>query len=541
MKFIFNKEKPMKKIFYFLVPILMLFSSLGFAQDSNIILNSDIENSVEPSPTIPRANNISLDIKGMDMVDVLKMLALRAKINLVIGKNVKGQVSMFLRDVDIWDAFEIILLANDLAYDIDGDIVNVMSQTEYEKRYGIPYKEKKKIEIINLKYAKAKDMMQALVQIKSDVGKVVLNEASNSLIIMDIPERIEVMRKIAINGDGITRTEIFNINYADPQVLSGKIKSLLTKGLGSIEIDERTDKLAITDTPDAMKKIANLVRAFDEKPLQVLIDARIIELKPSDKLEMGIDFDYWMEKHSQISAPFAGVTGDTKLSIGTVNTTVAKEGDYNAVLDILRTVADTNILSSPRIMVVDGQEASMLVGSKEAYLTSSTTQVGESASTSETVNFVDVGIKLYVTPEISRDGHVTMKIRPEVSSSELVNFGTATAPKQIPIVTTSEAETTVVVKDGTTIIIGGLRKDEKIKTVKKIPILGDLPILGHLARNTSDEVSSTDLVILLTPYIVTGDEAITDMAEMIPKDGVIITMPDGELKKERVNINANLE
>lgn len=490
---------------------------------------------LEPAGTLAK-KTISLDIKNLEVVDVLKMLANKAGFNLVVGKNARGQVSLFIRDVNIWDAFEIILLANELAYDRRGDLIYIMTQEEYSKAYGMPYKDKKEIETVRLKFTKARDMVASLAQVKSDVGKVIVDEASNSLILIDVPERLGKMRKVLDATDVPLQTKIFDLNYADAEKLSGKIKEMTLKSGGSVKIDERTDKLAVTDTPENLVEIERIVRAFDEKPRQVLINAQIIELKPSDKYEAGIDWDYWIEKYFRIQAPFAGVTGITKLSVGTIGEeAVDEQGDYKAVIDALRTLGDTKILSSPRIMVVSGEEARMLVGTKEAYLTSSTTQVGDSASTSETVNFVDVGIKLYVVPEVSRDGGITMKIRPEVSSSELVNFGTSAVPKQIPIVTTSEAETTVVVHHGTTIIIGGLRKDEKTETVKKIPVLGDIPFLGHLAKSVSREVSSTDLVILLTPYVVSGEQAITDWSQVKPEEGLNVQMRDGELVQEKIS------
>lgn len=487
---------------------------------------------VEPVVFTPQTRKLSLDLKGMDIVDVLKMLASRVGMNIIVGKNVRGPVSLFIKDVEIWDAFDIILLANELAYDKKGDLINVMTQEDYEKTYGFPYKDKKEIETVRLKYAKAKDLVTTLVQIKSDVGKVILDEGSNSLVLMDIPERVEKMKKVVESTDRPLLTKIFILNYANAEKISDKIKNMVTQGVGSIKIDERTGKLAITDTPENLVEIEKVIKAFDEKPLQVLIDSQIIELKPLDKFEMGIDWDFWFQKYFRVSAPFAGVTGTTKLSIGTVNATVGEKSQYKTVIDALRTLGDTKILSSPRIMAVNGQEARILVGSKEAYLTASTTEVGQSASTTETVNFVDVGIKLFVTPEISREGSITMKIRPEVSSAQYVDFGTAAAPKKIPIVTTSEAETTVIVNDGTTIIIGGLRKDEKSETVKKIPILGDIPLLGMLARNTSREIKATDLVILLTPHLISGEKSLTDFAEIKPRDGVDISMSEeGEIVK----------
>ena len=151
------------------------------------------------------------------------------------------------------------------------------------------------------------------------------------------------------------------------------------------------------------------------------------------------------------------------------------------------------------------------------------------------MNFVDVGIKLFVTPTINRDGFVTMKIKPEVSSSVRTDITSEGKITQIPIVTTSESETTVMVKDGVTIIIGGLRKDKRSKTVKKVPVLGDIPILGHAFRNTSDDLTKSELVILLTPHIMSGESTLTDFAQAKFTEGAIAKMSGGDIVLENVS------
>jgi general secretion pathway protein D len=133
-------------------------------------------------------------------------------------------------------------------------------------------------------------------------------------------------------------------------------------------------------------------------------------------------------------------------------------------------------------------------------VTSTAVQGQTTTQTAEAVNFVDVGVKLFVTPTIGHDNFISMKIRPEVSS--VTQNYTTSAGNIIPVVETSQAETTILAEDGSTIIIGGLMKDEKSKTVNKIPILGDIPFLGALFRNTIDETKKTELVILLTCHVV---------------------------------------
>jgi type II secretory pathway component GspD/PulD (secretin) len=159
-------------------------------------------------------------------------------------------------------------------------------------------------------------------------------------------------------------------------------------------------------------------------------------------------------------------------------------------------------------LVTDKEEASIHIGDKLAYVTTTTTTGQVTTTTAESVTFVDVGIQLRVTPTINEDGFVTMKIEPEISS-KVGDYITPTGNK-IPLINTTKAQTTVMVKDGTTVILGGLRKDEKTRTLKGLPLLMNLPIFGRLFRMESESVTNTEIVILLTPHIVRGDVTFTD-------------------------------
>ncbi|MCU0665997.1 MAG: hypothetical protein MUF05_02770 [Candidatus Omnitrophica bacterium] len=522
----------MKKLLAFL-----LFTLTGVL----ILLKQDAfsQTTVPEASTAPIVSSsadprkITLDIKGMDIVDVIKMLSGKVGLNVIVGKNVSGKVTLFIKDVDAWEAFEFVLVSNDLAYDRRGDMVNVMSQRDYELLYGERFQDKKRAKIIQLKYAKAADISRALTQMKTNIGKVIADDVSNTLVIIDTPIKLIEMAEFVKNADVPIETRIFNLNYAQAEKISSKLQDSLTKGLGVVKIDERTNKIAVTDTVQKLDEIAKVIAAFDEKTQQVLIDAQIIEVKPSDKLEVGFDWDYWFQKYMDIKAALPiNTTG--ALLVGTAST-VTKPGDYKATMDIIRTIGDVKILSSPRIMALNNQEAKILVGTKDAYITSTTVQSsGSPSSISQTVNFVDVGIKLFVTPTISRDGFITMKIRPEISSAirtDITSEGTIT---QVPIVSTSESETTVMIRDGVTIVIGGLRKDSRDKTVKKIPLFGDIPLIGHFFRRISDDSTTSDLIILLTPHIMSGESSFTEFKEIAPKQGAVASMKNGNIVIEKI-------
>jgi type II secretory pathway component HofQ len=281
------------KLFVVLIIASMFAARFVLAQNENG--GPDEENNLQPGqnepakPTTPQTstaqaesknisgptdkNKISLDIRGMDIVDILKTLATRTGMNIVVGKNVTGRVTLFLKNVDVWDAFEIILLANDLAYETKGDIVNVMTQRDYELLHGERYKDNKRAKIIQLKYAKAADLSKAMNQIKSNIGRIVIDEGSNTLVLIDTPEKLMDMLDFIKNTDLPIQTKVYKLNYALADKLQAKIQEAITKGIGYVRIDERTNKIAVTDYPSKLAEIEKIVAAFDEKTPQVLIDA----------------------------------------------------------------------------------------------------------------------------------------------------------------------------------------------------------------------------------------------------------------------------
>ncbi|MCA9401630.1 MAG: hypothetical protein KC713_08380 [Candidatus Omnitrophica bacterium] len=515
-----------------------------------------------------------LDLKNIDILDVLKLISKKSGLNIVAGKDVQGRITVFLKDVEVMDSLDIIVEANGWAYTREGDIIKVMTAQNFEAKFGYKFGQKMITQMRALTHTKAVDIIAMLSQIKSPLGKVVADEKSNTLILIDakprlkemneiidrlessledvepqdvketrivqllfsstadmlavlnqvksdegklisdgksgtiilvdFPEKVDEMEGIIRRLDIPMKTETFLLSYAKSEDLSGKIAEILTPDIGKIKSDERSNTIVVTDTPIKLKEVRHIVQAFDQKDREVLIEAKILQIALSDEHKMGIDWEAIVSDYHNLK-----LTGDLdvlntseksgRVSIGTIDT-----DDYGILIEALDTVGVTNVLSSPRITAVNNKEAKILVGSTEPYVTSTTTTPSSGpTTTAESVNFIEVGVKLFVTPTIHRDDFITMKIKPEVST--VVDNVTTSSNNTIPVVETSEAETTVVVKDGVTIVIGGLIKDEKIRTVKKVPVLGDIPFLKYAFRNESDTDSKNEIVIFLTPTIITGD------------------------------------
>jgi type II secretory pathway component GspD/PulD (secretin) len=189
-----------------------------------------------------------------------------------------------------------------------------------------------------------------------------------------------------------------------------------------------------------------------------------------------------------------GVTYVDAFKIGVLNA-----DDYQITMRALEGSSDVNLISSPRIVTLDNIEAKILIGSSEPYEIFHYDSEGR--VTGKELKFVEVGIKLTVTPKISQDGFITMSIRPEVSSPR-----TGTATNALAIDTT-EANTSMIVKDGHTLVMGGLIKDDKTTKVAKIPFLGDIPILKYAFRSQYTAVTKKEIVIFITPKIISPEKA----------------------------------
>ncbi len=446
----------------------------------------------------------SLELKDMEIADVLKLISKKTDLNIVAGRNVRGRVTIYLKEVEAHDALRIILEAHDMAYIEENGIIKVMTARDFEDTYGRKFGDKTQTEIIELEYALASKVMPMLEQVKSAIGKIIADDKSNTLVLIDVPSNIRKMIRLVDQVDVDIETKIFDLSYAKAEDISRKIEPVLTPNVGQIKHDQRSNALVVTDTPQRIKDIEHMVLAFDERDKEVLIEAQIVSVVLSDQFKMGIDWEaivsdfHALDMASDFDILSAGEKRG-KISIGTL-----ASDDYSVLLEALQTVGNTNTLSRPRITAMNNEEAKILVGSTQPYVTTTTTTPASGATTTaESVNFIEVGVKLFVTPTIHNDDFISMEIRPEVSS--VAQFLTTSNNNTIPIVETSEAETRVMVKDGVTIVIGGLIKDEKVESVKKVPVLGDIPVLGHMFRNQDTLKRKTELVIFLTPHLISGD------------------------------------
>jgi type II secretory pathway component GspD/PulD (secretin) len=248
-----------------------------------------------------------------------------------------------------------------------------------------------------------------------------------------------------------------------------------------------------------------------------MLEARVVEVSTDGLKRLGIDWDllgrqgftfvegtYDSVRTDNLEEP--GVLTQGKARPNTPGTDdVWKLGNFTrlpkvfrAFVDLLIRDGNARVLAQPKLVTLNGKEATMLAGQRIPYLVSQTVFAGGAAAPTQSVQREEVGIKLSITPLINADGYITVHIRPEVSTVT----GFRGDRSDLPVVATRQAETTVRLKDGASVVIGGLLNEEKTTTRTKVPFLGDIPWIGGLFRHESTQTSNRDLVIEVTPHLI---------------------------------------
>jgi len=299
-------------------------------------------------------------------------------------------------------------------------------------------------------------------------------------------------------SDAIQVSKVIRLNYSKAAEISGKISSIMAaEGQKiSLQTDERTNSLIVTSTPEGLLATTNLINKLDVKPEQVVIEAKIVEISIGDTKDIGIDWtltrDIMNNSNARITETAQSQT-PAQSQIGSFTFGYLRSDiELTARLAAAQSKGRAKILSQPRIATLNNMQAKIVVGGQIPY-TQTAIAAGGVATTSTA--FMTVGIQLEVTPTINVDGRITMVIKPNVSNVTRIS---AIGPET----STKEASTTVLVKNGETIVIGGLITNNERKDASQIPLLGDVPVLGQFFKSYRDDKQNTELIIFVTPYIM---------------------------------------
>ncbi|HDX8400766.1 GspD family T2SS secretin variant ExeD [Aeromonas dhakensis] len=410
------------------------------------------------------------------------------------------------------------------------------------------------VDIVKLKYASAGEMVRLVTNLNKDgnnqgantslllAPKVVADERTNSVVVSGEPKArariIQMVHQLDRDLQSQGNTRVFYLKYGKAkdlvEVLKGVSSSIeadkkggaaTTTGGGgasigggklAISADETTNALVITAQPDVMSELEQVVAKLDIRRAQVLVEAIIVEIADGDGLNLGVQWANTNGGGTQFT--------DTNLPIGSVaiaakdykdngTTTglasLAKEfngmaagfykGNWAALVTALSTNTKNDILSTPSIVTMDNKEASFNVG-QEVPVQSGSQSSTTSDQVFNTIERKTVGTKLVVTPQINEGDSVLLNIEQEVSSvAQTQATGTATLG---PTFDTRTIKNAVLVKSGETVVLGGLMDEKTQEKVSKVPLLGDIPVLGYLFRSTSNTTSKRNLMVFIRPTIL---------------------------------------
>ncbi len=262
--------------------------------------------------------------------------------------------------------------------------------------------------------------------------------------------------------------------------------------------DELTNSLLIRASAEDYKVLEEAVNQLDIRPLQVLIEVLIVEARHDRSFSLGADLHLPKQKldGGSIDANTAGGgLGDLVVRLMGLG-----KADIDATLRMAQSHGDVHIISRPVLLASNNTEARFLVGSQRPFVQVSRSLPTDTPSRDQVVQYKDVGTKLTVRPTINQDGYVSLVIQQEI------NAATSETQFDAPIISTREAATQVLVRDGQTIVIGGLTDEQRDKSQSGVPLLSDLPILGGLFGSASRSKSQTELYLFITPRILKTDE-----------------------------------
>lgn len=289
--------------------------------------------------------------------------------------------------------------------------------------------------------------------------------------------------------------QVFPLNFIAAADVELTIKGLLSP-LGQVFSSQtmvgdkrRTQELVVVeDIPTSVARIAQYLQQIDQPPRQVMIEAHVLQVDLTDNTQHGVD---WKFLTTYVGRNVGFNTVGFANAAASPASVFSFDGDHlDLVVEALKTTTDAKTLASPKVIVANGQEARIQIGAKLGYFVTTTTQT----STLQNVNFLNTGVLLRVTPQISNDGRVLMAVRPEISTGSISSAG-------LPQTNTTEAETTVLMDDNGGMIIGGLIKESDTDTQDKVPLLGDMWLVGRLFQRRAIARQRSEIIIVLIPRI----------------------------------------
>jgi type IV pilus assembly protein PilQ len=396
-------------------------------------------------------NRLRITVQNSDIRDVLELLSQQGELNILASKNVTGTVSASLVGVDVESALAAILKSTGFISRREGKFIYVGTPEDFQAM-------DQSLDLVTTRvyrpnYIRAAELQVLITPLLSTgAGKITVSTQSQ----IDIPAS-----QTQTGGDMMTGSDV----------------------------------VIVKDYERNLMQIDQLVCEVDQRPRQVLIDAMIISVKLSDENKFGINWQVLKHKANVklgIGTPPTDINnvtfGDGGLTFGYVDSSIAN------LVSALETIGETNVVAAPRLLCLNKQRAEIQIGEQLGYVSTTVTET----SSTQSIQFLDTGTLLRLRPYISGDGTIRMEVHPELSTGTVqVDQGLTLPNKEVTQVTTN-----VMCQNGSTVVIGGLIREDLQTNTEQIPVLGNLPVAGALFRQKTDKIDRREILVLITPRLI---------------------------------------
>jgi type IV pilus assembly protein PilQ len=394
---------------------------------------------------------LRIHIYDEDIHKVLDLLGEQGNLNILSSKNVEGKVSATLNGVDLDGALDAILKSTGYVAKRDGNYVFVGTPEDFN------------------------NLEQALDKVGTRVYQ------PNYITAAELKTLIMPLLSDKVGAISVSTPSEAGIAPSDTNAGGNKFAG--------------NEVVVVRDYEAALAQIDQMVEEVDIRPLQVSIEAMIISVHLKDTDKFGANFQLLRDKPNVkfgVGSPYDSLASfkfdEGGLKFGFLDTSLG------AFFNALETVGDTNVIANPRVMVLNKHRADIQIGEQKGYLSSTVTET----STTYAVQFLDLGAQLRLRPFVSSDGLIRMEIHPELSDGDVTTKNGVTLPNK----TITQVTSNVMVRDGCTVIIGGLMRDQLVTNTTQVPFFGSLPVIGIAFRNTEETIERYEVLVLITPRIV---------------------------------------
>jgi type IV pilus assembly protein PilQ len=464
----------------------------------------------------PLDRPVNLDFREMDLSNVVALLAHMAGINIIAGTDLGGTVTASLKNVPLRQAIDTTLRMNGLGIVEEEGIYRI-----------VPYDEaiatRRTTIMVTLNNAKAAEVLKVLKDLIKGLPdepyfNLSANDTANVLVIAGPEKRVGMLVDTAHQLDVAepvlpTVTVPIKLNYSEPDDIMPTVEKMLTPTVGKVAGDKRARHLVVTDVPIVVEQVRTLVAELDVPVKSVALDAMLVDAKLNDAAKTGVD---WIldsvRKQSRRDAATGGpmignlqqLALETNLaqgpSAGLLNFGIlSNKIDWRGIIQAEVSNFNGKLVSNPVLVTSENQPATIEITQEVPYVEVQETQQGGRLTNTQ---FKNIGTVLEVTPRVTHDDNIITTIKAKESS-------TAGEFNGIPIEDLRQVSTTLHLHDGQTIFIGGLRKNNDSTTVRKVPVLGDVPVVNVLFRKNDKTNAVNELLIFLTCHVVKDEQKMT--------------------------------